>query len=60
VKGECYYNKFHPTKPQCPETDVYLSPNMTGTFVDDWTWCAKHLPPRRLDVPERRPHDPFE
>ena len=38
---ECYFNKFSPTKPQCPKEGKYRRGH-TGNFTDNWTWCEEH------------------
>jgi len=41
-QGKCFKNKFHPSEPQCTETEVHKSKPL-GNITDNWTWCKKHL-----------------
>lgn len=48
---ECFYNKFHPTLPQCnkegrPLPETFLK---TGNGTDFWTWCVEHSQPFTRD-----------
>ena len=40
--GECFKNKFHPSKPQCLNIEVYKAEPL-GNPTDDWTWCKEHV-----------------
>ena len=48
---ECFYNKWHPTLPQCKSEGEPLGKEFfkTGNGTDSWTWCKKHQQPFRRD-----------
>lgn len=39
---QCYWNKWHPSEPQCPATIVGRRPERLGNVTDEWTWCGQH------------------
>lgn len=41
MSGECYFNKWSLTEPQCTNTEVGRRPNV-GNSTDEWTWCEYH------------------
>jgi hypothetical protein len=54
--NECFYNKFHPTLPQCRNEGKSLPKGeflQTGNGTDTWTWCAEHSAPFTRDSVER-------
>ena len=48
---ECFYNKFHPTLPQCKHEGRPLPEGFfkTGNGTDSWTWCEAHSKPFTRD-----------
>ena len=47
---ECFYNKFHPTLPQCKnEGRLLVECLKTGNGTDHWTWCEQHSAPFTRD-----------
>ena len=57
---ECFYNKFHPTLPQCKNEGKELGPEFlkTGYGTDTWTWCEKHSSPFTRDAEAAQPKEP--
>ena len=50
MSGECYFNKWSLTEPQCTNTEVGRRPNV-GNSTDEWTWCKYHggiIEPERI------------
>ena len=51
---ECFYNKFHPSLPQCKNEGKPLPMGRflsTGNGTDSWTWCVAHSKPFVRDLP---------
>ncbi len=41
--GQCFANRYHPTKTRCPNPSKWRGKG-TGNHTDEWQWCDEHAP----------------